>query len=124
MRGLNLPANPIPAPSSTAAASPELQKSFNSPGGRLLGRTDFFWKQQELVGEFDGTVKYGKTQTDGRAQPEHALLQEKRREDAIRATGVGFLRWSWSELFKPSGDPDGLVQALLRAGLPQQRSRA
>ncbi|USQ58300.1 hypothetical protein [Arthrobacter caoxuetaonis] len=104
--------------------APELQQSFHSPGGRLLGRTDFFWKQQELVGEFDGAVKYGKTQTDGGTQPEHALLQEKRREDAIRATGVGFLRWSWSEVFKPAGAPDGLVQALLRAGLPQLRPRA
>ncbi|WAP51078.1 hypothetical protein OL239_14460 [Arthrobacter sp. ATA002] len=36
---------------------PELQREFITPGGRF--RTDFYWEEQALVGELDGSVKYG-----------------------------------------------------------------
>jgi len=102
---------------------PELQKEFRSAGGRVLGRTDFFWPQQNLVGEFDGALKYGPALNGVGGQSQQALLQEKRREDAIRATGVGFVRWVWAALFKAPEDPDGLAQILTRAGLPRTRRR-
>lgn len=38
---------------------PELQYEFRSAGGQFIGRTDFFWKDYSLVGEFDGAAKYG-----------------------------------------------------------------
>ena len=101
---------------------PKLQHSFLSAQGRLLGRTDFYWAEQKLVGEFDGAVKYGGTLSGESAQT--TLIREKRREDAIRATGTGFVRWAWADIAKPPQDPDGLVQLLIRAGLPRSRRRA
>lgn len=98
---------------------PELQREFMTPSGRF--RTDFYWEDHALVGEFDGAVKYG---GNGAALPPswETLEREKRREDAIRATGVGFVRWSWREIGRPPEHPDGLVQRLMRAGLPRTSS--
>ena len=102
---------------------PVLQREFHGPDGRLLGRTDFYWEEEKLVGEFDGAVKYG-SPLGGNQQPgRDALLREKRREDAIRATGVGFVRWSWADIQSSPQDADGLVQRLVRAGLPRKRRR-
>ncbi len=98
---------------------PELQHEFVTPAGRF--RTDFYWEEYGLVGEFDGAVKYGGN--GATLQPSwETLEQEKRREDAIRATGVGFVRWSWREIGRPPDHPDGLMQRLIRAGLPRTRS--
>ena len=109
---------------------PELQHEFHSASGRFLGRTDFYWKDQALVGEFDGAVKYGGNlppSARGSRQPgteaRETLILEKRREDAIRATGVGFVRWAWADISKPQNDPEGLVRMLMQAGLPRSRSR-
>lgn len=98
--------------------APELQHEFSTPSGRF--RTDFYWKDSKLVGEFDGAVKYGASGSV--LQPSwDTLMQEKRREDAIRATGVRFVRWTWKDIDRPETHPDGLVQRLIRAGLPQTR---
>lgn len=106
---------------------PELQQEFRSPGGTFLGRTDFFWREQGLVGEFDGAVKYGRSDDESRAQSLQpsweTLTREKRREDAIRAGGVKFVRWSWADIQGSPQDPDGLVHRLVRAGLPRKRRR-
>ncbi|MCC9194028.1 hypothetical protein LOC59_10300 [Arthrobacter sp. zg-Y916] len=101
--------------------APDLQHQFRSTGGQLLGRTDFFWEEQNLVGEFDGAIKYGSSLNGGELQAQQALIREKRREDAIRATGVRFVRWTWAEASRPSMHPDGLVALLARAGLPRSR---
>lgn len=102
--------------------APELQQEIRSVDGRLLGRTDFYWKEQELVGEFDGAVKYGMAFANGQP-PGEALFREKRREDAIRATGKGFVRWTWADVLMAPGNPAGLVQMLVRAGLTRSRRR-
>lgn len=107
-------------------AAPELQQDFHSAGGRFLGRTDFYWREQRVVGEFDGAVKYGRGATvsgAGTAPSWETLTREKRREDAIRATGVGFVRWSWTDITDSPRNPDGLVQGLVRAGVPRNRRR-
>lgn len=97
---------------------PDLQHEVITPAGRF--RTDFYWKEHSLVGEFDGAVKYG---ANGSALPPtwDTLTNEKRREDAIRSTGAAFVRWSWANISKSPQDPDGLVQRLVRAGLPRSR---
>ncbi|MCQ1987877.1 hypothetical protein [Arthrobacter sp. zg-Y844] len=96
--------------------APELQQEFSTPVGRF--RSDFYWKDQMLVGEFDGAVKYG---ANGSAlSPSwETLAREKRREDAIRATGVGFVRWSWSDIGRPPEHPESLVRRMIHAGLPR-----
>lgn len=97
---------------------PELQHEVITPAGRF--RTDFYWKKHRLVGEFDGAVKYG-ANGSMLAPTWETLTNEKRREDAIRATGAAFVRWSWGNITKSPQDPDGLVQRLVRAGLPRSR---
>lgn len=98
--------------------APELQHEFVTPIGRF--RTDFYWEESALVGEFDGAIKYGGNGAALRPSWE-TLEREKRREDAIRATGVGFVRWSWREIDRLPDHPDGLVQRLVQAGLPRSR---
>lgn len=51
---------------------------------------DFYWPEKRLIGEADGAMKY---------QTPAALFDEKRREDALRAAGYNFVRWTWSEVF-------------------------
>ena len=96
--------------------APELQHGFSTPAGRF--RSDFYWKDHRLVGEFDGAVKYG---ANGSALSPSwdTLTQEKRREDAIRAAGVGFVRWSWTDIRRPPEHPESLVRRLVIAGLPR-----
>ncbi|MBF4992909.1 hypothetical protein ITX31_02140 [Arthrobacter gandavensis] len=96
---------------------PELQREFITAEGRF--RTDFFWPERNLVGEFDGALKYGGDKSVAGPQWD-ILLKEKRREDAIRATGVGFVRWSWADISRPAHHPGSLVRRLLQAGLPLQ----
>ena len=99
---------------------PELQQQFNTSAGRF--RVDFYWPEHRLVGEFDGAVKYGRG--DAALPPSwDTLRQEKRREDAIRATGVRFVRWSWEDIAKEPQHPESLDQRLLQAGLPRPRRR-
>lgn len=102
---------------------PDLQREFHGPDGRLLGRTDFYWEEGNLVGEFDGAVKYGPVTNGSHQAGRDALIQEKRREDRIRATGVGFVRWTWSETARDAAHPDGLVQLLVGSGLRRRRRR-
>jgi very-short-patch-repair endonuclease len=77
-----------------------LQLEVRSAAGGLVGRCDFAWEQQRLVGEFDGRIKYGRLLRQGQ-HPGDAVFEEKRREDAIRDEGWGVLRWVWSDLQVP-----------------------
>ncbi|WP_369132825.1 type IV toxin-antitoxin system AbiEi family antitoxin domain-containing protein [Modestobacter sp. I12A-02662] len=59
-------------------------------GGRLIKVVDGWYQDAALAVEFDGRVKYVDPAYGGR--PEDVLFDEKRREDALRAVGVRFLR--------------------------------
>ena len=48
-------------------------------------------------GEFDGRIKYGRTLMPGQ-DPGDVVFEEKRREDRIRDTDLGVVRWTWEEL--------------------------
>jgi hypothetical protein len=74
-----------------------LQRIIRSESGRELGRADFAWEEERVVGEFDGRVKYGRVLRPGQ-DPGEVLFEEKRREDAIRDEDWGVVRWVWSEL--------------------------
>ena len=74
---------------------PILQQPFYDRDG-LIGYVDFWWKNLRLMGEFDGAEKYtNPAYLQGRT-PEHALADEKRREDRLRASGRGMSRWGWA----------------------------
>jgi hypothetical protein len=74
-----------------------LQRTIRSESGRELGRADFAWEEERVVGEFDGRVKYGRVLRPGQ-DPGEVVFEEKRREDAFRDEDWGVVRWVWSEL--------------------------
>ena len=73
--------------------SPILQQEIRTPSGLFVGRADFYWEDEGVVGEFDGMGKYD----DGGIE---AVRREKRREDALRDLGFEVVRWTWPELFR------------------------
>ena len=78
-----------------------LQFEIRTSSGLLVGRTDFAWEEERVVGEFDGRIKYGRLLRPGQDAGD-AVFEEKRREDAIRAEDWDFVRWTWSDLSPPT----------------------
>ena len=66
---------------------PRLQVALYDSDG-LIGYVDMLFDELGVVGEADGEMKYS-----GR----EALVQEKWREDRIRAEGFGVTRWGWPD---------------------------
>jgi len=81
----------------------EPQVVIRDERGRFVGRVDFLFRAQRTIVEFDGLVKYGGA--DGR----QALIDEKRREDALRSLGYQVVRLTWRDLHDP-----GLVARLIK----------
>ena len=79
------------------------QVEIRDEHGRLVGGVDFLFRALRTVVEFDGLVKYGAA--DGR----QALVDEKRREDALRSLGFQVVRLTWRNLYDP-----GLVDRMIR----------
>lgn len=95
--------------------APELQHRIPGPQSDIA-RTDFFWPGARLVGEFDGLVKYLRSQDLSGTDPARVVVEEKRREDRIRAEGYGVVRWVWDDLRRP----ERFAALLLRAGVPRR----
>lgn len=75
---------------------PHLQREFFDERG-LIGRSDFWWEDVDVVGEFDGRVKYLPTGHAAGTPPEEVVWVEKRREDRLRRRCRGVVRWVWDE---------------------------
>ncbi len=73
---------------------PMLQVPLAGASG-LIYIVDFWWPEFNLIGEFDGDAKYSDPEFLRGRSPEQALLDEKRREDDLRAAGYGMTRWHW-----------------------------
>lgn len=89
---------------------PVLQQRFDDERG-LIGFVDFYWPDFDVIGEFDGLVKYRKPEfMNGRTDSE-VLTDEKEREDRLRATERRPIvsRWIWRTL-----NPVGQLEAQLR----------
>lgn len=69
---------------------PSLQAPLHDADG-LIGYADMLWDEYRVVGEADGALKY-----TGR----DVLVEEKRREDRIRAQGFVVVRWTWDEILR------------------------
>ena len=96
--------------------APELQVRFDDAAG-LIGYVDFFWRSINKVGEFDGLGKYLKEEyTHGRTTAE-VVMDEKRREDRIRACGPSVSRWDWPI----ANDLAAFGAYLARIGVPRSR---
>lgn len=66
---------------------PALQVPIYDAEG-LIGYVDMLFESLGVIGEADGALKY-----DDRS----VLVQEKRREDRLRADGFGVARWGWPD---------------------------
>lgn len=88
--------------------SPTLQFVVLDRFGFFVARTDFCWEDLRVVGEFDGKVKYKRTTPDEVAE---VVMDEKRREQAIRDAGWWVVRWGWSDL----EDRDGFRRRIQQA---------
>ena len=90
--------------------APQPQYLVNDEYGGFVGRTDFGWSAMRTLGEFDGLVKYGRLLKPGQTAGD-VLMEEKRREDALRDLGWEIVRWIWKDL----RHPERLVERLERA---------
>ncbi len=54
----------------------------------LIGYVDMLFELLGVIGEADGALKY---------EDRSILVQEKRREDRLRADGFGVARWGWTD---------------------------
>jgi len=97
--------------------APVLQRPFYDSEG-FIGRTDFFWPEYGVIGEFDGDAKYLDDELLGDRSTREAILAEKKREDRLRALGYKVVRWDW----KAVTDPEVLRRKLEGAGLRRQKS--
>jgi hypothetical protein len=97
---------------------PELQVDFSDRRG-FIGTVDFWWPDQQLIGEFDGVAKYIRLEyTSGRSAAE-VVVDEKNRENRLRARGPRVTRWDWSIAKSPAL----LLEHLTGAGLSSSRRR-
>ncbi len=90
-----------------ATAATNCRWSSPTPTG-FIGRVDFFFPEYGTVVEFDGLVKYG----DGSRE---ALIQEKLREDRLRALGLEVVRITWQDLDDPPRTAATIRRAFARA---------
>lgn len=97
--------------------APVLQHVFHDREG-FIARTDFFWPEAKVIGEFDGDAKYLDEVLLAGVSTQEAILAEKKREDRLRALGYNVVRWDWKTL----STPDVLRQRLIAAGIRPQKT--
>ena len=95
--------------------APELQSEFRDASG-LIGYVDFWWPEQRLIGEFDGKGKYMDLEFLRGKTPAEAVIDEKRREDRLRALGPRVVRWDWPAIWRNGRLPSQLIAAGLPVG--------
>jgi hypothetical protein len=94
-----------------------LQQDFYDSEG-FVARTDFYWPESGVIGEFDGDSKYLDDELLGNRSTREVILAEKKREDRLRALGYTVVRWDWAAV----KDPQLLRRKLVAAGVTQQKS--
>jgi hypothetical protein len=93
--------------------APVLQQRF-SPW-----TVDFWWPDYEVIGEFDGAMKYLDTEIRNGKSADQVVYEEKLREDELRRRSKGFARWGYSHAMAPAL----LAARLTQAGVPVGRAR-
>lgn len=77
--------------------APICQYEIRYPNGDLAGRTDWAWPDHQLLGEFDGRIKFGRLLKPGQ-HPGDAVFAEKHREDILRElTSFAMMRFIWTD---------------------------
>ena len=95
---------------------PELQVPFSDDEG-FIGFVDFYWPELDLIGEFDGYVKYRDPKYLRGRSPEQVVIDEKIREDRLRRVSRAFARWDWTV----ARDRNRLADRLSAHGLVRTR---
>ncbi|WP_245829699.1 hypothetical protein [Micrococcus lylae] len=98
--------------------APQLQRRFFAPDGREVARTDFWWEDVRVAGEFDGIGKYD---VDLHADPRDrrsSINREKQRDVELRRVCRDVTHWTWADL----KDPRRLEAELLRVGVPRRQA--
>ncbi len=67
-----------------------------------------------------GVEKYVKPEFLKGRTVSRAVVEEKKRENRIRATGFSVVRWDWADL----KEPGKLERMLAAAGVPRRRARS
>jgi hypothetical protein len=94
--------------------APEPQGEIFGPNGQFIARVDFYWKEHQTVGEFDGKIKYGRLLKPGQ-RIEDVIFDEKLREDALRDLGLQVVRWIWPDLYRTGVLRGRVLRAFARA---------
>lgn len=95
--------------------APELQFEVYDDHGNLAGIADFAWPDHQLLGEFDGRVKYGRLLRPGE-EAQDAVFREKRREDRLRElTQWSMVRLTWGDLHSGAATAERIRRLLRRA---------
>lgn len=94
------------------------QFEIAEPG--LNARVDFRIDGEMVVIEFDGLITYGRAENEPdpfgrRRSPNQVVIDEKRREDAIRELGYEVVRVVWSDLDDPVALARRIAAAVQRA---------
>lgn len=89
-----------------------LQLSLTTDLGEI--RADFGWEAEQLVGEFDGRVKYGRLLKPGE-ETSDVVVRERQRELAIERAGWSVVRFTWADIHNPTLVVSRLQEALSRA---------
>lgn len=93
--------------------APELQTPIYDSRGELVGVTDFLFREEWTIVEFDGALKYA-----DRAD----LVAEKHREDRLRELGYEVVRVSWADLEHPARVVARIRSAFARAAARRARA--
>ncbi|GAA3693205.1 hypothetical protein GCM10023081_33230 [Arthrobacter ginkgonis] len=99
-------------------APPVLQHRIADAHGEFA-RTDYYWPEANLAGEFDGRGKYLRSAQAQGLPPGEVVMREKKREDRIRRTGIRVVRWDWQD----AKDLPTLRRILSEAGVPRATER-
>ena len=97
---------------------PVLQQSHFDDRG-FIADTDFSWPEYGTVGEADGDMKYLDPAFRGGRSADQVVLDEKIREDRLRALPKTVARWRWPVALSPVH----LRRTLVAAGLPFSGAR-
>lgn len=93
-----------------------LQHRHFDSTGREVARTDFWWEDAGIYGEFDGIGKYDLSLYDGDDDARRASIRrEKEREVALQLVTRDGAHWTWADL----ESPDRLARILMAAGVPR-----
>lgn len=105
-------------------ALPDLQVSFERPlnEGRSF-RVDFLWMREDgmqVIGEFDGRVKYESRDLRGDRSALRVMEDERRRESQLSVYGMPIVRFSYRDVM----DAAYFARLLGRFGIPRREEAA